>query len=218
MTAEQDHKVEDKPHHTARERAQAMAGEAVHKTEFILSRCFGLFRNPDVEWDQIRREETNIPSILIGYVAPLAAITPICGFIGTYAFGVEGVRPPISDALVGVGVNFLVSVLIVALLGVLINVVAENFDGDRDELAAQKVAAYALTPTFLSGVAWIWPPLAWISLLAMAGSFYLVFRGLPIVMRAPEDRAMGYAATVVVAALVAFILMLAITGCVTGGF
>jgi hypothetical protein len=127
------------------------------------------------------------------------------------------VRPELSAALVGTLISFIISVAMVFLLGILINAVAENFDGDRDDLAAQKVAAYSLTPTFLSGLFSLWPPLWWLSLVAIAASAFLLYRGLPALMKAPEDRAMGYAATVAVAALVSFILLFAVSACVGGG-
>ncbi len=57
--------------------ARAKAQQARAKAEFILSRAYGLLREPKKEWAQIRDEITTIPNILIGYVAPLAAIAPV---------------------------------------------------------------------------------------------------------------------------------------------
>jgi hypothetical protein len=201
--------------------ARALAEQARTKAEFILSRAFGLLRDSKQEWAQIRAEETSIPNIMLGYVAPLAAIPPICGLIGVYAFGYSysggvDVRPPIDDALVGGLVSFVASVAMVFLLGLLINAVADNFDADRNDLAAQKVAAYSMTPAFLSGVFSLWPPLWWLSLLAIAASVFLLYRGLPALMKAPEDRALGYTAMVAVAGLVAFVVLFALSSCVTG--
>lgn len=202
------------------EQARAQAKEARQKAEFILSRAYGLLKDPKSEWEQIRAEETNIPSILLGYVAPLAAIPPICGLIGQYAFGNrianEVIRPDLSDALLGVVISFAISVAMVFLLGLLVNATAENFDADRNDLSAQKVAAYSMTPAFLSGLFSLWPPLWWLSLVGIALSIFLLYRGLPILMKAPADRAVGYTTTVAIAALVASILLIAITGCVAG--
>lgn len=218
MAADQDEKptrrfsAED-----ARQRAQ----EARQKAEFILSRAYGLLREPKKEWAQIRGEETNIPSIMLGYVAPLAAIPPICGLIGAYAFGFTyagvDIRPPLDQALVGALVSFVASVAMVFFLGLLINATAEQFDGDRNDLGAQKVAAYSMTPAFLSGVFSLWPQAWWLSLFAIAASVFLIYRGLPILMKAPEDRALGYTATVSIAGLVAFIVLFSLSNCVTGG-
>lgn len=202
------------------EDARARAREAIQKSEHILSRAYGLFRDPKGEWEQIRAEETTVPNILIGYVAPLAAIPPVCGLLGAYIFGMrigeEVFRPQLDKALISVGVTWIVSIALVFLLGLLIDALAENFDAERNDLHAQKVAAYSLTPAFLSGVFSLWPPLWWISLFALAAMVFLMFRGLPILMRAPAERALGYAASVTVAAAVAFIILFSLASCVTG--
>jgi len=97
----------------------------------------------------------------------------------------------------------------------LINVLSANFDAERNDLAAQKVAAYSLTPAFLSGVFSLFPWLWWVSLFALAAMVFLMYRGLPILMKAPEDRALGYAATVTIAAMVAGIVLFALSSCIT---
>jgi hypothetical protein len=100
-------------------------------------------------------------------------------------------------------------------LGILVNVLADNFDGDKDDVAAQKIAAYSLTPFFLSGVFSIWPPLWWVSLIALGATVYIMYRGLPTLMKAPPDRALAYASMVTVAGLIALIVLLALASCVS---
>ena len=194
--------------------ARARAQDALHKSEFILSRAYGLFRDPKKEWEQIRDEETSIPNILLGYVAPLAAIPPVCDLIGSTLFN-SALSGDVGAALIRAVVTWLVSVALVFMLGILINAVSQNFDADRSEISAQKVAAYSLTPSFLSGVFSLWPPLWWISLFALAAMVFLMYRGLPILMKAPEDRALAYAGTVTVAAMVAAIVLFSLASCVT---
>jgi hypothetical protein len=196
------------------EDARARAREAMAKSEFILSRAYGLFREPKKEWEQIKAEETTVPNILLGYVAPLAAIPPVCGLIGALLF--EPIRVgPLGGAVTSVVVTWIVSIGLVFLIGFVINALADNFDGDSNDLSAQKVAAYSLTPAFLSGFFSLWPPLWWLSLFALAAMVFLMYRGLPILMKAPEDRALGYAGTVTAAAAVGFIVLFALASAVT---
>ncbi len=194
--------------------ARVRAQEALRKSEFILSRAYGLLREPKKEWEQIKAEQTTIPNILIGYVAPLAAIPPVCDLIGSALFNRLLTIEP-GEALVRAVVTWVVSIGLVYFLGVLVNVLADTFDADRDELNAQKIAAYSLTPSFLSGVFSLWPPLWWVSLFALAAMVYIMQRGLPSLMKAPEDRALSYAASVTVAALVAAIVLFSLASCVT---
>lgn len=219
MSTEQNDQAEDAPHRMTAAEAREKAKQ---KAEFILSRAYGLFRAPDAEWLQIRDEKTNIPSIILGYVAPLAAIPHVCGLIGNLVFGNRVVNEygttvirATPDTIVATVISYVVVVLLVFLLGILINAIAENFDGDRNEIASQKVAAYSMTPAFLSGIFSLWPALWWLSLIAVGYSAYLLYRGLPPLMKAPEDRALGYASMVGIAGIVAFVLVFALTSCVT---
>lgn len=196
------------------ENARAQAEQAYRKSEFILSRAYGLLREPNKEWQQIKAEETTIPNILLGYVAPLAAIPPICDLIGSTLFNRLLVIDP-GEALIRAVVTWVVTVALVFLLGLLVNTLADQFDGDRDDLAAQKIAAYSLTPAFLSGIFSLWPPLWWLSLFALAAMVYIMYRGLPILMKAPQDRALSYAATVTIAGMVAGILLFSLASCVS---
>ncbi|MEZ5961760.1 MAG: Yip1 family protein [Hyphomonadaceae bacterium] len=196
------------------EDAKARAQDAMRKSEFILSRAWGLLREPQKEWEQIKAEDTTVPNILIGYVAPLAAIPPVCDLIGSALFNRLLVIEP-GEALVRAVITWVVSIGLVYFLGVLVNVLADTFDADRNELNAQKIAAYSLTPSFLSGVFSLWPPLWWISLFALGAMVYIMHRGLPILMKAPEDRALSYAASVTIAAAVAGIVLFSLASCVT---
>jgi hypothetical protein len=194
--------------------ARARAREALRKSEFILSRAWGLFREPKKEWEQIRDEKTTVARILIGYVAPLAAIPPVCDLIGSTLFGGLLQTQP-GDAIVRAIVTWVVSIALVYLLGLLVNALAPTFDAEPHDLNAQKLAAYALTPSFLSGVFSLWPPLWWLSLFALAAMVWLMYRGLPVLMRAEEERALGYAASVAGAAMAAGVVLFALAGCVT---
>ena len=194
----------------ARERAQ----RAIRKSEFILSRAYGLLREPRKEWEQIKAEETTIPHILIGYIAPLAAIPPLCDLIGQSLFNFA-LQVDFGQAVIRAVVTWIVSIALVFFLGVLVNVLADTFEADKDELAAQKIAAYSLTPAFLSGVFSLWPPLWWLSLFALAAAVHLVYRGLPILMRAPKETTPGYVAAATIGALVSLIVLFSLAACVS---
>ncbi len=213
MTADNENEPRDK-HRFSAEDARVRAQEALRKSEIIFTRAYGLLREPKKEWEQIRAEQTTVPNLMIGYVAPLAAIPPVCGLIGGLIFDPLMVGS-IGTAIISVVVTWLVSVALVFLLGLLINTLADQFDADRNDIAAQKIAAYSITPAFLSGLFSLWPPLWWISLFALGAMVFIMFRGLPILMKAPEDRALNYAASVTIAAAVGGIVLFALASCAT---
>jgi len=219
MSANPDETPAEKPRpkfdaDQARQHAQA----ARQKAEFILSRVYGLVRDPKTEWGQIRDEETNIPSIMFGYVAPIAVIPPLCDLIGRYVFPtrIAGVVviPRLDQSLISGVLTVIVSVALVFLLGLLINALAEQFDAERNDLLAQKVAAYAMTPVFFSGLFSLWPPIWWFSLFAIGYAVFLFYSGLQALMKAPQDRAIAYSATVVISGLIAFVILFSLSSCV----
>ena len=67
------------------------------------------------------------------------------------------------------------------------------------------LAVHATTPLFLAGAALVWPNI-WFNALVMiaAGGYsaYLIFTGLPILMRISPERAFMYACSVVTIAMV----------------
>lgn len=218
MSAE-DHHEPDAASETASRRftvadARAKAQEARAKAEFILSRAYGLLREPKKEWAQIRDEVTTVPSILLGYVAPMALIPPVADLLGKIIFQPAGIGD-IGKAIIGAVVAWVVSVAMVYLLGIIISAIAENFDSDKNELASQKIAAYSLTPFFLSTITLLWPPLLWVPIIALGAMVFLIYRGLPILLRTPPERAMAYTATVTIVAIVTFVVQMALAGCVS---
>jgi len=78
-------------------------------------------------------------------------------------------------------------------------------------VAALKVVAYGSTAGFLGGVFSLLPALALLGLLASFYSIYLIYTGLPVLMRCPPDKAGAYTAVVVVCAILAMIVLGAVS-------
>jgi hypothetical protein len=69
-----------------------------------------------------------------------------------------------------------------------------------------KTAAYASTAAWIGGIALLLPALSLVSLLFSIYSLVLLYLGLPVVMKVPKDRAMGYTAVVIIAWVVVFLI------------
>jgi hypothetical protein len=54
-----------------------------------------------------------------------------------------------------------------------------------------------------------------VSLFGLGWSAYLLYRGLPILMRSPQDRAAAYATTVAIVAMIALLLIMMMSGCLS---
>ncbi|MEQ1517304.1 MAG: Yip1 family protein, partial [Usitatibacteraceae bacterium] len=139
----------------------------------LVDRAKNICLTPKTEWPVIAGETATTGGLMSGYVAPLAASPPVAGLSGSLIF--EPIRVgSISAAIIGVFVTWVVTIALVFLIGVLINTLADQFDADRNDIGAQKVAAYSITPALLSGLFSLWPPLWWVSLIALAAMVYVM--------------------------------------------
>jgi hypothetical protein len=87
----------------------------------------------------------------------------------------------------------------VLVLGLLINLGAPMFGGRRDFDNAFKLAVYSFTPVWLAGIFLVAPGLRFLGLTGFYGA-YLLWKGLPRLMKSPEPRVPAYAAIVVACA------------------
>ena len=169
----------------------------------------------------IAGETTSIASLMTGYVAPLAIIGPIAGFIGGSLIGhtlpfVGTYRTPI---IAGVGLaifTFVMAFVGVFILSLIINALAPSFGGEKNSQQALKVAAYAYTPAWLAGILGIIPVLGLLAIFAALYCLYLLYLGLPRLMKCPEEKSIGYTVVVVICAIVLFVIITAIGGMFAG--
>jgi hypothetical protein len=92
----------------------------------------------------------------------------------------------------------------------IISLLAPTFGGQKNDVQALKVAAYGSTPWFVAGVFHLIPQLALVRVLVSLYTVYLVFSGVPIVMKPAKDQAMGYAIVAVLGAVVVALIVLAV--------
>ena len=86
-----------------------------------------------------------------------------------------------------------------------VGALAPTFGADKNTKNALKLTVYSYTPAWLAGIFLLVPGLSFFSILGLYG-FYLLWLGLPVLMRAPRDKALPYALVVVLGAMVLAIL------------
>jgi hypothetical protein len=151
-----------------------------------------------------------VQDIFVRYVMILAAIPAVASFIGWSIVGV-GVfgatyRVPIGAGVAHMILGFLLSLGAVYLVALVIDALAPKFDGQKDFIQALKVAAYSSTASWLAGIFYVVPALSILGLLGIY-SLYLLFVGLPILMKAPEDKSLPYTVVVLVAVIVLVVVI-----------
>ena len=186
----------------------------------LVDRVKGILLTPKAEWEKIDTEPATVGSIYTGYVMILAAIPAVAAFIGWSVIGfgsVMGVafKAPMSTGLTYAAVQYVGALVGTYIIALIIDALAPNFGAQKSQIQALKVAAYSSTAAWVAGIFNLIPSLAILSILGLY-SLYLFFVGLPIVMKAPQDKAPGYALVVIVAAVVIFLVVGIIANRVVG--
>ncbi|BBF80968.1 Yip1 family protein [Asticcacaulis excentricus] len=183
----------------------------------LLERIKGILLRPSPEWETIASEPTSKAALTTGYVMILAAIPAIAGFVGNSLvgmsfMGISSKLPVVSGLIIAV-VGYVLSIVSVYIAAFVINALAPNFGGVKNDVQAFKVAAYAMTAGWLAGIFALLPLLGALGLLGLYG-LYLLYTGLPRLMQSPKEKSMGYTAVVVVAMIVIQLIIGGITGAI----
>ena len=154
-------------------------------------------------WRGIEKDIGDPAYLLSRYVAVLALIPALSGFVGATLIGVitpSGVlRADLIDGLFGAIVSYATSCAIVLLLGLIIDLLAPLFGGRRDFEDAFKLAVYSFTPLWLVGIFLLLPGLRFL-LLTGAYGIYLFWLGAPRLTKVPEQQAANFTAVIVICA------------------
>lgn len=183
----------------------------------LVARVKGILLQPKSEWLKIDGEFATTKSLFTRYAMILAAIGPVCSLLGGQLMPIMGMKLSIVGAIVVALVSYGMSLLGVFLLGLIINALAPNFGGTANKVQAMKLAVYSWTAAWLAGVFGLIPMLGILAILGLY-SFYLLFVGLPILMKVPEDKKVGYFIVTVIAGVVMYFIISAIVGAISMSF
>jgi hypothetical protein len=169
-----------------------------------MQRAKAILTDPLPEWDRIARKPEDPAAILMNYVALLAIVPSLFGFIGVYLIGVVSkdgatLRVPLVDSVFGAIFGYVAACAIVLVLALGIYVLAPLFGGRRSFDNAFKLAAYSFTPVWLCGIFLLLPGLHFLALLGFYG-LYLLWLGTTRLTKVPEQMALTFAITMAVCA------------------
>ncbi len=185
----------------------------------LVTRVKSLLLAPAAEWDVINTEPATVKGLFTGYACILAAIPAIASVLGGLLFKMSlfGLLGPmfIVPILVSALLSYALSLVSVFVLSLVIDALAPSFDGVKDPVQATKTAVYAFTPAWVAGALNIIPPLGLLAALAGAVySLFLLYLGLPKLMKAPPEKALGYTAVVIVIGIVIQWVALMVVGAI----
>jgi hypothetical protein len=186
----------------------------------IVDRVKNILITPKTEWDVIAGESTTTQQLLTGYVLPLAGVAAVAYFIGICFVGMSlgflgTFRMPIGWGL-GVAIWHLVgAVIAVFVVGFIIDALAPTFGATKNSAQALKVAVYTYTPVWVGGILMLLPVLGPLVMLISLYAIYLLYLGLPRLMKNPEDKSIAYTAVTIICAIVVSIIIGVIGGMIS---
>jgi hypothetical protein len=186
----------------------------------LVERVKRILLSPKTEWEVIDAEQTTMGELYTRYIMPLAAIGPVAQLIGSTVFGITipfvgTYRVPIGSAITQAIVAYLLSLAGTYVLALIIDALAPTFNGHRSQIQALKLAAYSMTASWVAGIFGLLPALWFLALLGGLYSLYLLYLGLPVLMKAPRDKAVGYTAVVIITGIVLWMVIAAIAAMFT---
>ena len=179
------------------------------KSANLIERVQNILLKPATEWDAIEAEPASIQGLYVGYACILAAIPAVASLLGALLISHWLIVPALISAVVSYGLA-LVGVFVIAFI---INVLAPSFGAQSNQIQALKLVIYSNTASWVAGVFLIIPFVG--GLLAGLGglySLYLMYLGLPKLMKSPADKSVGYFIVSLVVAIVFYVVVGIILG------
>jgi hypothetical protein len=112
-------------------------------------------------------------------------------------------RVGIGAALSMAIVQYVFAIAFVFIFAFIINALAPTFGAEKNFNQALKVTAYAPTASWIAGIFMLIPMLGILTLVGAVYSLYLLFVGLPKIMKPAEDKGTVYTIVAIVVAIIA---------------
>jgi hypothetical protein len=178
----------------------------------LVQRVKNILMSPKTEWPVIDSEPATIGGIYKNYVMILAAIGPVCMLIGLLVFGMPYLSFSMGYLLAQAVVSYVMALIGCYILALIIDTLAPSFGGTKDRVKAFKVAAYSSTAAWVVGIFYLLPLLAILGIIGALYTLYLLYLGLPVLMKTPADKSVVYTVAVIVAAIIIYFVIGAISG------
>lgn len=185
----------------------------------MLQHVPGVIFTPRSTWEKIAAKGSYSTIGAIIYCAVLLLV-PISGwFYGTTQVGWrigDGniIKLTADSAQLIVGLTSLCVIAAVCFIGYMIHWMAETYGAESSPAMGITIAAVTGTPVYLAGVVGFYPMFfvtLLVYLLVIWHSLYLLYTGIPIVMKIPEERGFLFASAVLAVIMVIIMVMMGAT-------
>ncbi|MBI1211940.1 MAG: DUF1282 domain-containing protein [Alphaproteobacteria bacterium] len=170
----------------------------------VAERVQRLLLSPAAEWDRIDDEGADVVDIYRSYILPLAGVAVLADFVGG---AVIGSGTPFFGGLMQAVVSLGAACAAVYALALIINALGPQFGAEDEFGQAFKVAAFFPTAGWLASVFLVLPALWFMALIGWLYSLYLLYVGLPKLMKPAPDKSMTYLLAVIGCSVVLGVLV-----------
>ncbi|MFT7219142.1 MAG: hypothetical protein ACI8Z1_000756 [Candidatus Azotimanducaceae bacterium] len=184
-----------------------------------MSHLFGILFSPRSAWESIRDVDGFILITYLKFAIPIALLPVLAWYYGYvqigWEFGDRVIRLTSTSANQIMSLFYLAMLIGTGLLGFMVHWMSEIYEASPSTYSkGVRIAAYTLAPLFVCGATGLYSVL-WLDILlgcAAAGyAVYLLYIGVPIVMRVPAERGFLFASAMVAVGLVGCAAMLGAT-------
>lgn len=174
---------------------------------------------PRSAWEAIRDQDDSMLMTYVKFVIPICLIPAVAWYFGSvevgWQVGERVIRLTPRSAMEIMLLFYLAMLVGTGFLGFMLHWMSETYEaGESTPDKGVKIAAYTLAPMFLCGATGFYPML-WLDMilgcLAAGYAVYLLYIGVPIVLRIPEEKGFLYASAMVAVGLVGCAAMLTAT-------
>ncbi len=184
-----------------------------------MNHLVGIMLSPRSTWASIREQDDSVIGTYFKFVIPIALLPAFAWYFGSaevgWQFGDRVIKLTSASAIQIMTLFYLAMLVGTALLGFMVHWMSETYEANTSTYSkGMQIAAYTLAPMFLCGLTGFYPIL-WLDIIlgcaAAAYAVYLLYIGVPIVMKIPEERGFLFASAMVAVGLVGCAALLGAT-------
>ncbi len=175
--------------------------------------------NPLPEWRRFSERSESEFKAIIPYLLIMASLPSIAWFYGTteigWRIGDGDLIKLTTESATRIAIALYVAMIIcICSVGYAVHWMAETYNAQSSLMRGIGLTALTATPFFILGLSGFYPHF-WADLIlfivGICWSVYLLYKGIPIAMKIPEDQGFMYASALVAVGCVILILMLVAT-------
>lgn len=182
----------------------------------MIGNIFGLLFRPKAQWQSIAEQNKfSLPYSII-YTLILAWLPAVAWFYGTTEVGwavgdSDHVRMTAESATMIITLFYFTMIASVTAIGYMIHWMSKTYGADSSMAKGIAIASFSATPLYIAGAVGFMP-IYWLDLLvgvaAVCYAVYVLYLGIPVVMKIPEERGFLFSSAVVAFCMVIVMMIM----------